>query len=124
MSHEELRENLSAMLDGELGEAERRELDAHLCACEACRRELDGLKKASAEFKEKGRKEAPAGLGEAILKKAEDEQTVRLHPVIVLALVVIVLLIAGKMFKPQISGVFNQIMGMISGAAQSVGGPQ
>jgi len=39
-----------------------------------------------------------------------------------MAVIVGVILVIGKMFKPQISGVFNQIMGMISGAARSVGG--
>ena len=38
-----------------------------------------------------------------------------------LAVIVGVILVIGKMFKPQISGIFNQIMGMISGAAQQVG---
>jgi Flp pilus assembly pilin Flp len=41
-----------------------------------------------------------------------------------LAVIVGVILVIGKMFKPQISQVFNQIMGMISGAASSVGSPQ
>ena len=38
-----------------------------------------------------------------------------------LAVIVGVILVIGKMFKPQISGIFNQIMGMISGAANTVG---
>ena len=38
-----------------------------------------------------------------------------------LAVIVGVILVVGKMFKPQISGIFNQIMGMISGAASTVG---
>ncbi len=38
-----------------------------------------------------------------------------------LAVIVGVVLVIGKMFKPQISGIFNQIMGMISGAANTVG---
>ena len=37
-----------------------------------------------------------------------------------LAVIVGVILVVGKMFKPQISNVFNQIMGMVSGAASSV----
>ena len=41
-----------------------------------------------------------------------------------LAVIVGVILVIGKMFKPQISGIFNQIMGMISGAASTVGAPQ
>lgn len=38
-----------------------------------------------------------------------------------MAVIVGVVLVIGKMFKPQISGIFNQIMGMISGAADTVG---
>jgi Flp pilus assembly pilin Flp len=41
-----------------------------------------------------------------------------------LAVIVGVILVIGKMFKPQISQVFNQVMAMISGAAQSVASPQ
>ena len=41
-----------------------------------------------------------------------------------LAVIVGVILVVGKMFKPQISGIFNQIMGMISGAATNVAAPQ
>ena len=40
-----------------------------------------------------------------------------------LAVIVGVILVVGKMFKPQISNVFNQIMGMVSGAAQGVASP-
>ena len=40
-----------------------------------------------------------------------------------LAVIVGVILVIGKMFKPQISNVFNQIMGMVSGAAQQVAAP-
>ena len=41
-----------------------------------------------------------------------------------LAVIVGVVLVIGKMFKPQISGIFNQIMAMISGAATTVGSGQ
>ena len=40
-----------------------------------------------------------------------------------LAVIVGVILVVGKMFKPQISNIFNQIMGMVSGAAQGVASP-
>ncbi len=40
-----------------------------------------------------------------------------------LAVIVGVILVVGKMFKPQISNVFNQIMGMVSGAAQGDASP-
>lgn len=41
-----------------------------------------------------------------------------------LAVIVGVILVLGKMFKGQIGGIFNQIMGMVSGAASSVGSGQ
>ena len=37
-----------------------------------------------------------------------------------LAVIVGVILVIGKMFKPQISGIFNQIMASIAGAAGTV----
>ena len=37
-----------------------------------------------------------------------------------LAVIVGVILVVGKMFKPQISNIFNQIMGMVSSAASTV----
>ena len=36
MKHEEYREKLSALLDGELTDAERAELTAHLASCPTC----------------------------------------------------------------------------------------
>lgn len=45
---EERREQLSALLDNELADAERAELEAHLQSCAACRAELESLRRASA----------------------------------------------------------------------------
>ncbi|TBR25188.1 hypothetical protein EPO15_02620 [bacterium] len=39
-----------------------------------------------------------------------------------MAVVVGVVLVIGKMFKPQVSGIFNSIMSQIANAAQTVGG--
>jgi len=125
MEHEALRENLSAFLDGELAPDSRSEVEAHLGACEACRRELESLKKASARFREAGKVRAPAALGGAVLEKGRPK---RRHPTldfaVALAAVVLILFVVGQAFKPQISQVFNQVMTMISGASQSVGGTQ
>jgi anti-sigma factor RsiW len=122
MEHEALRENLSAFLDGELDPESKTGLEAHLKECEACRRELEGLKKASVRFREAGKVRAPAALGEAVLKKGRPE---RRHPAltfaVALAAIVLALYAAGRVFKPQLSQVFNQVMSMVSGAAQSVG---
>lgn len=53
------------------------------------------------------------------LKSERGQNTVEY--LMMLAVIVGVILVIGKMFKPQISGIFNQIMGMISGAASTVG---
>lgn len=41
-----------------------------------------------------------------------------------LAVVVGVILVVGKMFKPQVSGIFNQVMTKVSGTVDSVSGTQ
>ncbi|MFC1679889.1 Flp family type IVb pilin [Elusimicrobiota bacterium] len=51
-------------------------------------------------------------------KSEEGQNTVEY--LMMLAVIVGVILVIGKMFKPQISQVFNQIMAMVSGAASSV----
>lgn len=43
MKHAE--KDLSAYLDGELGERDRRRIEEHLAVCESCRRELDALER-------------------------------------------------------------------------------
>jgi len=53
------------------------------------------------------------------LKSENGQNTVEY--LLILAVVVGVVLVVGKMFKSQIGGIFNQVMGMISGAATSVG---
>lgn len=54
-----------------------------------------------------------------LLKSERGQNTVEY--LLILAVVVGVVLVVGKMFKSQIGGIFNQVMGMISGAATSVG---
>lgn len=44
--------------------------------------------------------------------------------VLCLGFMVLVLLVIGKMFKPHVANVLNQIMGMVSGAAQGVASPR
>jgi anti-sigma factor RsiW len=63
-----MRERLSAWLDGELTQEERREMAAHLEVCAACRRELALLERLDAAL---GRLEAPtpAGLADGVLDR-------------------------------------------------------
>lgn len=59
-------------------------------------------------------------MGAALRLRGERGQNT-VEYLMMLAVIVGVILVIGKMFKPQISGIFNQIMGMISGAASTVG---
>ncbi len=62
MNHDEVLLDLDAYLDGELDEARARELAAHVESCEACRRELDELRRARSMVSSLGRASAPGDL--------------------------------------------------------------
>ncbi|MFC1680155.1 hypothetical protein ACFL2T_08115, partial [Elusimicrobiota bacterium] len=100
------------------------DLEGHLKECADCREELETLKRASAGFKSKGARRAPQGLDEAVLERAGRKEPPRPQSVLRFALtvgaVLLLLVCFGRMFKPQISQMFNQIMAMVSGAASSV----
>lgn len=119
-------EALTERLDGELSPERREAVDAHVAGCAACRKTLESLKAASAAFKEHGPAPAPPALAAAVLSGGLGVREQRGRTVLwKLAGAALsfagVLLVSGKMFKPQISGIFNQTMGMISGAASTVG---
>ncbi|TBR25189.1 hypothetical protein EPO15_02625 [bacterium] len=108
-------EALTEYLDGELSPERGAAVEVHLKSCAACAKTLERLKAASAAFKKHAAVRSPAGLGRETRGR---ELSAVLTAVIV---TVVVVLTVGKMFKPQISGIFNQVMGMISGAASTVG---
>lgn len=58
---EEARDRFSAFLDGELGPNERDEFEAHLMQCSECLRELDGLQRVGALYRELSFQAAPEG---------------------------------------------------------------
>lgn len=70
MAGDGVRERLSAWLDGELSDAERLEVAAHLEVCEECRRELARLQRLDAAL---GRLDAavPPGLAERVLDRLQ-----------------------------------------------------
>lgn len=108
-------EALSEYLDGELDPERRKAVEAHLGSCAPCAKTLERLKAASKAFKTHGAVPLPAGLGH----EARGREASR---VLVAAIIgVIVVLSVGQMFKPQVASIFNQVMGMISGAASTVG---
>jgi hypothetical protein len=62
MSCGEIRELLSAHLDGELEEADRRRVEGHLSGCKTCAGELEGLRRAAGLLRALPRETAPAAL--------------------------------------------------------------
>ena len=118
-------EALTEYLDGELSTERRAALESHLKVCAACAKTLERLKAGSAALKKHAALPPAVGLAESVLpsKGRGGERRGRHAAEVIVALTfgIVVMLTVGKMFKPQISGVFNQIMGMISGAASTVG---
>lgn len=118
-------EALTEYLDGELPPARRAAVESHLKTCPSCAAALDLLRAASTAFRTHAAVPPAEGLEKAVRRSAAPGRESRgreLAPVLTAAIVaVIVLLSVGTMFKPQISGIYNQVMGMISGAASTVG---
>lgn len=55
-----------------------------------------------------------------LLRSSRGQNTVEY--LMMLAVIVGVIMVVGRMFKPQISNVFNQVMSMVSDGARTVGG--
>jgi anti-sigma factor RsiW len=66
---EDIRELLSARIDGELSEAESRKLDEHLGSCPACREELVELERVWRALEVLGDVKVPPGLEERTLAR-------------------------------------------------------
>src|SRR4051812_34430275 len=70
MTHDEAAAELSALIDGALGEPRKREVEAHLAGCAPCRERLAELRASIALFRSHGRREAPAALKTRVLAQA------------------------------------------------------
>jgi anti-sigma factor RsiW len=117
MTHEPDKEALSAYLDGEVTPAERGTVEAHLRSCPACARYLQRIQGASADFKQHGAKELPRRLvpGPRPIERAR-------RVAVLLAVGAGVGVVVGSvMLKRFMPGLFQQIQGMISGAANDLG---
>ncbi|MCU0722199.1 MAG: zf-HC2 domain-containing protein [Planctomycetes bacterium] len=75
MDCKSLRERISDYLDGQLPDAERRELAAHLDACQACRAEVEAFQKTVDLVRDLPLTPAPEGLADRIF-----ERTLHLAP--------------------------------------------
>lgn len=109
-------EALTEYLDGELDAARKDALERHLAACRSCQALLGRLKLGSAAFR------AHAFVAPRPARAVRETKGRELKTILaVLAFSVVVLILVGTAFKPQLSGVVNQIMGAISGAASTIG---
>lgn len=127
MPHEVESEELSAHLDGALPPEREAAVALHLSACVDCRGRLEGLRRASARFRAQGAAKAPAELRAKLLgacRAPKDRWKTARDCVLWLGVGLAGLSLLGKAFKPQVSSVFNQVMGMVSGAAQGVASPK
>ena len=66
MTCEAVRDLLSAHLDGELDEAERRVVEGHLAACAACAADREALRRTVGLVKDLPRESAPAALADLV----------------------------------------------------------
>lgn len=73
MNHENYKELLSAFLDGELSEAERADVLAHLGTCEACRTYFAELTAMHDAFGDMEDIDAPEGFAEGVLARLHEE---------------------------------------------------
>lgn len=81
MNHDEYQERLSALLDGELDDAEREEVCAHLTECEECRAyfaELNALREALRDtLGEADEADVPEGFAEGVVARLRDSAAPR-----------------------------------------------
>ncbi|MCX5797920.1 MAG: zf-HC2 domain-containing protein [Elusimicrobia bacterium] len=126
MAHDVSAEDLSAFLDGELPAERKAQVAEHLRACASCGRELERFKKASAAFRQHGKRALPARLLDKIRDRLRpvarrSEPMDSLVYVFALTVVVGVVLVTGVALKRFMPGLFSSIQQMISGAATSLG---
>ncbi len=104
MDCEKAQENLSAHLDGELGDAEEKALKAHIEECPKCRSELESLRLTVKLLQSLPRAHAPATFKQRILESAEHSRPVfrfrKVVPLLTAAALVLVSLVAVFMLRP------------------------
>jgi len=123
MTHEEIKEALSAYFDGQLGPEKAVEISAHVSACADCRAALDELSLLSAGIKKNLPVSAPAAMKERVLARAgEKKPRSRASTVLVMAFAALVIvLMAAVAAKRVMPTLFAQVQGMINGAASALG---
>ena len=71
MNCEQMNELLSAWLDGELSETERRQMQAHLEQCAQCRALFEQLQALHTSFSDLDEISAPEGFAQRVMEQVE-----------------------------------------------------
>jgi len=128
MTHEEIRENVSAFFDGELDDRQAAEIRAHLENCAECRRYLEELRAASGALKKEGRAKLPFAVRAAVLAEAASEKANkrRYMPaasrfLAVACCAIVLALLMGLLARIYLPTLFGQMQGLIGGAVGSLG---
>jgi anti-sigma factor RsiW len=130
MTHEEIKNALSAYMDGELESAQKSEIERHLGTCSTCTAELKELRQVASEFKKTGAEKLPPHIRAMALAQSQaaepKKQTARQSPgafnlVLVVAAMVILVLIFGMTLKHMMPTLFSSVSGSITGAASTLG---
>ena len=123
MTHEEIKKELSAYFDGQLGPEKAVEISAHVSACAECRAALEELSALSNGVKENLSASAPAAMKERVLARARAEKKplFRTSTLLAAAAVIILALMAGIAAKRYMPVMFAQIQGMINAASSTLG---
>lgn len=80
MNHRDVRENLSAYIDGEVADSEKKAIERHLQGCDACREALDALQQTVRQVKALEEKTPPDGLTRRIMDRVRAEAADREQP--------------------------------------------
>jgi anti-sigma factor RsiW len=80
MNHRDVREKLSAYIDGEVVDSEKEAIERHLQVCDACREALDALQQTVRQVKTLEEKTPPDGLTRRIMDRVRAEAADREQP--------------------------------------------
>jgi len=121
MTHDEIKESLSAYFDGQLGPEKAVEITAHLQSCKDCRAALDELGALSAGVRDNLKVKAPDAMKARVLERAQEKRPLFPTVVVVAFAAIILVLMAGVAAKKYMPALFSNIQGMINGAASTLG---
>jgi hypothetical protein len=75
MSHQRIKQQLSAFLEGDLAHGERERIECHLADCDACVSELSGLRQTRDLLRSLPTPEPPPDLAEAVLSRLRAQES-------------------------------------------------